>query len=276
MTKNKVGQSVRTFYDTWGWKKDEATGQLKGVLLHEDLDERTQSYWHQNELRYQRNFSHGGRFFLDLGCGAKPRKFMSENFQNHVCADISIEGLNGARELLGDSGSYVLADMAALPFKDGSFDGSIIVHCLYHVEKDLQFVVLEETFRTLNAEKNILVFYSSRNNLISLAHKVPQLLLAIGASLRKSIRLVMKKQINSTDSLPSLYSHPHNPKRLARDFEDSDVSCLTTFSNHDTAFLRRIGLFGIVVPVFAFLERRFPHFMVYIGKYTCIRIHKAV
>ena len=275
MDTNKVGQTLRAFYDTYGWKRDEATGYLKGELLHEDLDERTQRYWDNNEMRYQRYFSDGGRFFLDAGCGAKPRKCLAEGFQMHVCVDISILGLKEAREKIGDSGAYVLADLASLPFKEGSFDAALVCHCLYHVEKDLQFVVLDEMYRSIKTGKNILVFYSSRYNLISVAHMVPKLLLASGNLLRNSFRRLRRREASASDSMPPLYSYPHNPRRLARAFKNSEVSCLTTLSGYDTALLRRLGLFNLLVPVFTFLERRFPHAMVYIGKFACIRIQKA-
>jgi len=275
MRTNEVGQSVGNFYDEFGWKRDEATGHLNGSLLHEDLDERTQSYWDNNEMRYRPYIGAGGRFFLDAGCGAKPRSNLAQDIQWHVCVDISILGLREAREQIGDSGIYVLADLASLPFKEDSFDGALLCHCLYHVEKELQFVVLEETYRATKRQKNILVFYSSRYNLISFFHRAPKLLLGLANLMRGFPGRFGKGKARLADAMPPLYSYPHNPFRLARAFNKYDVSCLSSLSNYDTALLRRLHLFNIVVPVVIFLERRFPHFMAYIGKYTCIRIQKT-
>ena len=105
-----VAEAVKTFYDNFGWQKDQASGVSFGELLHQDLDETAQQYRFARELRYRKYFNEGGRFFLDAGCGSEPRRQLAENFQRHLCVDISITGLQGARERLGDAGDYVMAD----------------------------------------------------------------------------------------------------------------------------------------------------------------------
>ena len=184
---------------------------------------------------------------------------------------------------LGESGKYILADLARLPFKDKSFDGVLASHCLHHIDKDLQADVLGELYRVTRPRKNILVFYSSRHNLISLIHGIPKALIPfanpplnlLGLSLSLGFPYLKrrKKQANSNpDPYPELYSHPLNPMRLAKGFESAEVSCLMTLTRYDTETLRALHLLKIVIPPLDFLERRFPHLMAYIGKYTCIRI----
>jgi len=76
-------------------------------------------------LRLAKYFDTGGDFLLDLGSGAIPHEELLSyhaNFKKRVCVDLSITALKQARERLADRGEYVVADAAALPFKDGVFD----------------------------------------------------------------------------------------------------------------------------------------------------------
>ena len=277
---------VKTFYDTYGWKRDEASGRLQGYVLHADVDETVESYGIRNEMRYRHHFKDGGGFFLDSGCGGSPRRYMSQDFSKHVCADISIAGLAEARSQLGEFGSYVLADLSALPFKDKSFGGTLASHCLYHVDKELQPVVLKELYRVTGAGKSILIFYSSRSNLVSLLHKVPALAVTLVrpwlARLGLQIDMVPpylkragKHEGQAMDTPPALYAYPYNPAILAKDLESAEITCLMTLTKFDTEALRKLRVLRLVLPIMSFLERRFPHAMIYVGKYTCIRISRG-
>jgi len=142
-----VSRIVKTFYDTYGWTIDEAKGLLYHHTYFQDMDEGAIRYRYGHEMRYQKYFEDGGRFFLDAGCGGEPRPKLATNYQTQVCVDISVKGLEEAKRLLGDSGAYVLADLTALPSKDQSFDGVLASHCLYHIEKDSQAAVLSDLYR---------------------------------------------------------------------------------------------------------------------------------
>ena len=282
----KVAASVKAFYDSYAWQRDETTGALQGSILDDDLSDAAQKYGDDNELRYRRFFGDGGEYFLDVGCGAKPRRILSESFQRHICVDVSVVGLKEARHRIGDSGSYILADMAALPFRDDSLDAALSGHSLYHIDKDLQVPVLKELYRVVKPDKTILVFYSSRYNLISIAHMVPKALLGFANLLLRplkrqvspglpSLRRFRIHSMSAEPAFPPLYAYPHNPKWLASKFKTADVTCLCTLTMYDTALLSKLHLFHVVVPVLAYFERRFPHAMAYVGKYTCIRIQKT-
>lgn len=73
---------------------------------------------------------------LEIGCG--PAELWAENRDRippgwHLTlADLSPGMLDAARAAVGDHAEYQVADVQALPFEDGSFDGAIANHMLYH------------------------------------------------------------------------------------------------------------------------------------------------
>lgn len=274
MKTNRVQAILKTFYDTYGWKRDEASGRYLGEILHEDLDETTQRYMDSNEMRYQKYFGDGGRFFLDAGCGAEPRQKMSRNFEKHVCVDISLVGLKEARKQLGNSGLYVVADLAALPFKEKSFDGVLASHCLYHIDKGIQSTVLRELYRATKANKNILIFYSSNYNLVSVVQRVTEVVIKLASPIFKLLTRDRKGHGPSIKMPPPLYFYTHNPMRLTKEFNSVDVTCLRTLTKYETKVLGKLHLLKLVVPKLSFVERKFPHALLYIGKYVTIRIQR--
>lgn len=275
---NKASDSplevVRAFYDDFGWKKDEGGNHYLGEILHEDLEATSQSYMDRNEMRYQKAFENGGNLFLDAGCGAEPRLKLSTNFREHVCVDISVVGLKEARRQLGDRGSYVVADLAALPFKEKSFDGVLASHCLYHIDKDIQPTVLEELYRVSNTNKHILVFYVSNFNLISLFHNAGKVMIKLVRSINKTLRRG-RTVANPARQTPPLYSYTHNPLWLAKQFPSADVTCLRTLTKSDLQALRKLHLLAPAVYIMSFLEKTFPHLMRYFGKYAAIQIQRS-
>ena len=270
----KAAEIVRDFYDNFGWKKDGSSGWHLGEILDEDLNETAQWYGERSELRYKQ-YVEDGRFFLDAGCGGEPRNKLSQNFDNHVCVDISLTGLRSAREQLGTFGSYVKADLAALPFKDASFDGTLASHCLYHVDRDLQREVLRELFRVTRTDKNILVFYSSRYNLISVLHRIPKAALALVNPVLALLSRMKQRNGPHGSPIPPLYAYAYNPLRLADMFKEVDVTCLSSLTKYDTKVLGKLRLLAPTLRLLDFLERTCPNAMVFFGKYACIRILKT-
>lgn len=277
-------ETVREFYDSYGWRAAEASETSWGELLFQDLDDYALKHRLGRESRYQIHFGQGGRFFLDAGCGGEPRPDMSVGFETHVCADFSIVGLKAARERLGNADAYVLADLTALPFKKNAFDAVLAAHCLYHIDGHQQVPVLNEMYRATRPGKNILVYYSSRVNLVTLLHKIPRVLIPLVNHLFSLVGLRLfvgppyfRRRPKASPQQPPtgrppLYSHTHNPKRLAREFPSADVTCLMTLTTFDTKLLRRVRLLRPAIWLSRLLEGAFPHAMVYVGKYACIRI----
>ncbi|GMV66275.1 MAG: hypothetical protein AMXMBFR75_20710 [Candidatus Hinthialibacteria bacterium] len=254
---------IRHFYDNFGWKKDARSGRSLGELAHEDLDPRTQAYMDANEERYCSLFQQPGRYFLDAASGGEPRTRFSGSFQYHVCADISILGLSEAREVLGERGLYVIADLAALPFREGVFDGAIASHCLYHVDKGQQPTVVQEMARVTRSGKNILIFYSHKRNLMTLLEKV---CVEAGRLLRRN------RPAAAGNEPPPIYFERVPIQTLTVGHSDVEVTCLRILSMPETQFLGKVHLLGFFIPIARWLENTFPRFSVHLGPYVAIRI----
>jgi len=277
---------LKKFYDDFGWQVNESSGLLNNQIYFQDMDDASTKYRSDHELKYKQVFMKGGKYFLDAGCGGEPRRSLSDNFEVHLCLDISIVGLTTAKQQLGDSGEYILADLSHLPFKDDSIDSVLASHCLYHIDKDKQQGVIKEFYRVTRKGKFILIFYSSRYNLISLFHKVVQtisgvtniILHKLGLHLRPLPPYLVRRINIGKDfknlAIPELYSFAYNPLKLVKNYQSADVSCLMTLSNYDTRLLRKLHLLKLGAFLFDFMETVFPHLMCYIGKFTCIKIRK--
>ncbi len=143
-------QQVREFYDRVGWSQ---IGEgLYQNARYEDLRPVSQEYISRCHLRINRYIPREGRFLLDAGSGPVqwPEYLTySAGYQRRVCADISITALREARKRLGEKGLYVVADISALPFADGAFDGAVSLHAIHHVPPADQPTAYAELYRTL-------------------------------------------------------------------------------------------------------------------------------
>jgi ubiquinone/menaquinone biosynthesis C-methylase UbiE len=154
----EVKQQVRAFYDQVGWK---TVGE--GVYQnarYEDLRPVSREYIHRCHLRVNKHLKSSGELILDAGSG--PVQYpeyltYSENYKYRVCLDISILALKEARNRLGEHGLFVVADVANLPFKQGSFDGLVSLHTLHHLPLPEQKKAYIEFLRVLQDNRSAVV-----------------------------------------------------------------------------------------------------------------------
>lgn len=256
---------IRDFYDEYGWKKDAQTGRSLDDIAHEDQDARVQRYMADNENRYKFVFAEGGRYFLDAACGGEPRRHLAPGFHRHVCVDLSRVGLAEARDRLGENGFYVLADLSRLPFLEGTFDGALASHCLYHVAAEQQPVVVQEMVRTTRPGRSVLIFYSHKRNLNTAIEK-------IAVELGKAWKRLFRVRADSGPVAPPLYYHRVPLEILVKGVPGVEITCLRTLTKMGTTLLGKLRLLRISLPILKSLERAFPRMMVHVGTYVAIRI----
>lgn len=153
MVEKEVKQQVQEFYNQVGWQP--LSGGLYQNAAYEDLRPVSSEYIHRCHLRVSRHLKPSGRFLLDAGSG--PIQYpeylrYSQHYQRRVCVDISILALQEARKRIGAHGLFVVADVANLPFKAGSFDGAVSLHTIHHLPASEHPQAYAEVARVLAAD----------------------------------------------------------------------------------------------------------------------------
>ena len=160
---HKEKQRVKSFYDRVGWQVDKESN-FEDAVLFEDLRSVSKDYIHKCHLRLNRYLrQHKGRYLLDAASG--PIQYpeylsYSEGFKFRVCVDISYSALKQAKQKLGDSGIYILADLTNLPILEDSVDGAISLHTVYHVPEEEQAQAFCELHRVIKPGTNAAIVYS--------------------------------------------------------------------------------------------------------------------
>jgi hypothetical protein len=141
-------QDVRDFYERTGWQRT-AGGEYVDTRLFVDTRAVMAPYRARARARLAPLLAGGGRYFLDAASGANPAAEFSSGYTCHVCVDFTQRALREARDQLGARGRYVHADLARLPFRDGSFQALYSAHTLYHLPAVPQRQALRELARML-------------------------------------------------------------------------------------------------------------------------------
>ncbi|MEX2160759.1 MAG: class I SAM-dependent methyltransferase [Anaerolineales bacterium] len=149
-SEREIKRQVREFYDRVGWK--EVSDGLYQNARYEDLRPVSQEYIHRCHLRVGRHLMPDGHMFLDAGSG--PVQYpeyldYSKGYQKRVCADISITALKAARERIGPQGSFVVTDVAHLPFVSHAFGAVVSLHTIHHLPSSQHGQAYMELHRVL-------------------------------------------------------------------------------------------------------------------------------
>ena len=158
MVDKEVKHKVQEFYNQVGWQQ--LGDGLYQNAAYEDLRPVSSEYIHRCHLRVSRHLPPAGRFLLDAGSG--PIQYVeyleySRQYQRRVCVDISILALQEARMRIGGHGLFVVADVANLPFKAGSFDGAVSLHTIHHLPAEEHPQAYAELARVLVDEGSAVV-----------------------------------------------------------------------------------------------------------------------
>lgn len=196
---------LHNFYENFGWRREEgglynspATFGFRSPTLvkHRRESNAAQTRW----------FDRGGRYLLDCASGAIPAEEYleySRGYTFHVCVDLTLSAVRGAREKLGERGLYVNADGTRLPFRDNVFDDILCSHTLYHMPRDEQARALLEFHRVMKPGGRLVVLYNvGRHSMLGVAF-TPYFWLK---DRLKSFRAALRRRRR----LPDMYSHHYS------------------------------------------------------------------
>lgn len=160
---------VRGFYDSAGWAKNDS-GVSIDAALWEDLRPAAASYVSACRRRILSVIPKTGDQLLDAASG--PLQYpeyleYSAGFRKRVCVDISESALVQAKAKLGDRGDYVRASILELPFADDTFDCSLSLHTIYHIDKDQQAAAVKQLIRVTKPGQPLVVIYANPDRLAS-------------------------------------------------------------------------------------------------------------
>ncbi len=279
----EIKQRVREFYDQVGWQ---VVGDgLYQNARYEDLRPVSRDYIHRCHLRVGRHLEPAGALLLDAGSG--PIQYpeyltYSEGYRRRVCADISIQALREARQRIGEHGLFVVADLAHLPFRAGSFDGAVSLHTIHHLPQEQHLSAYQELYRVLAPGRPAVVVNGWADS-------------PFKGGIKRAVRLVNElrsRKPEDANGEPSANSAPAGPPapRQGTFVAKGDAAWLKgqvaalmplqilVWRSVNTRFLRtfihaRLGGRRLLQVLF-WLEERFPRFFGEKGVYPLIVIRK--
>ena len=152
-------ETVREWYDSFGWIKSNEGTYGDSALF---------SFARRNAAKTYEVLSHislfeklgSGRYLLDAASGAIAHpEYLSYSlfFEKRICVDFSRRALAEAKQKLGGSGIYVLADICHLPFSDNEIDSVVSLYTIQHVLADDQERAFAELYRVSKPGGKLLV-----------------------------------------------------------------------------------------------------------------------
>lgn len=199
-----------------------------------------------------------GTRLLDAGCG--PIQYdeyltYSHRFRTRVCVDISQRALDGARARVGPSGEYVHASLLELPFDDETFDATISLHTLFHIDRDDQERAVSELLRVTKAGAPVVIVYANPDRLL-------------GRLKRAWRRSGAPKPVTTPIYY---YAHPLSWWERFRTGADVEIFSWRSLNARESRVLvpnNRLG--RLQLRALLGLERRFPHALARLGAYTIV------
>jgi ubiquinone/menaquinone biosynthesis C-methylase UbiE len=270
----------KRYYDEIGWTHD-AEGVYDDARRFEDLRPVTQPYIRRCHARVARHLREG-RHLLDVASG--PLQYpeylaYGEAFERRLCMDISFRALQEARRRLGQRGFYVVADISALPVREGAVDAALSLHTIYHVRADRQLAAFKEIERVLRPGGSAAVVYSWGHR--SLLNTVALAPLYLWRRVAKVVGRLLSTGSRSasagTEQSGDLYFHCYGPDWFLRQKWSSRVE-LHAWRSVSVPFTRTYVHAKTggrrLLRVIAWFEERFPRVAGILGQYPLIVIRK--
>jgi SAM-dependent methyltransferase len=190
--------TVRTFYDRFGWKDHVDGGTGEDQLFRRFPSAYYEIYASSSEERIASLFEGRTGRLLVVGSGDLPQSHMSilQRFSTTTCMDISQRALDRASEKLGDRANYVLDSIVSTALDGGQFDAVFCAHVLYHIGAREQEAAVRQMLRLTKRGGRVVIIYSNPLSPLSLIGKAFR-------PLRRSARG------SPLAAAPELYFHAH-------------------------------------------------------------------
>ena len=143
--------NIIEWYDSFGWTQNASGGFNETDAVNGAKQAQIEHTGHCIS-RLSKYFEKGGDYIVDVGSGpiAHPELLRyGQNFEKRICIDLSLTGLQQAKQKLGDRGIYVQGDATKLPLASGSIDAITCNHLIYQLPVDLQRPAILELWRVL-------------------------------------------------------------------------------------------------------------------------------
>jgi SAM-dependent methyltransferase len=277
---------VREFYETFGWGTDQA-GTYNDTSSFVDLRPVLSAYYHDTQLRVRRFLKPSGTYFLDAGSGPVSQceyVSYSAGYAYRVCIDLSPRALADARRKLDAHGLYVVGDIAHLPFRDGTFDGALASHVLYHVPADEQADAVHELYRTLKPGGTCVIIYIWPTSLLTRISEHISKVRGLLVRLRSAFGIAASSGFrgralsDSAATAPPLYFHPHDRRWMTQTIPRQWKAHIRVWRSVDIAFsttlISETVVGATLLRMIYRLEELFPHALARVGRYPCIVIEK--
>jgi SAM-dependent methyltransferase len=300
MTELDVKRSVRHYYDSFGWVRDQS-GRYRDQS--NDPRELLARYRAMANERVRRFLPQGGRL-LDAGCGpvlTSEQRARYEAFDLPVCVDFSATALLEARQRVASRVHFVQADVTMLPFRSGSFDAVLSSHVLYHIPSDEQAQAIFDLHRVLAAGGTCVILYALPESVVSAVTRVVaaglsrlRSLKARGeAPLRRRLVPATVRETGGTENpeplnvvpvehpaAPPIYFFAHDWKWLHRTLPSSWDAEIRSWAVLDTETTWRVfrdtAASLRVLAAISWLEDHLPRLMARVGSYPMIVVRKSV
>lgn len=155
-------QRVAEFYNTVGWA--ETDGVTEDARQWEDLRPAARDYVSRCRLRVLEHIPPGGDKFLDMASG--PIQYpeylaYSRAYRRRYCVDLSAEALARARERIGEHGVYLCGSFFDMDLPDDTFDCTVSLHTIYHMDADRQEEAVRKLLRVTRPGRPVIIVYSN-------------------------------------------------------------------------------------------------------------------
>jgi len=219
---NKDIESVRSFYDQFGWVKN-PDNKYNDNKLFVDQRHVADEYRSKTTKRVNNFLNSSGKYILDIASGPvyqEEYKEFSRNFEYRICIDLSIRALQEASQNLEPNhGIFILGDISNIPLKANSCDNVVSMHTLYHVPKEKQAIAIHEMVRVCQPDSKVIIAYNWGWNsiLMNIALFPTRIIRLFG----RVIKLLGRGKKQDESSLKKLYFYSHG-RRFFRRNKPSD------------------------------------------------------